>query len=49
MVINPSGRAHVLPHDRPGLADATAVRQTGVTLYQATIAADPFSFGIFRL
>ena len=49
MVINPSGRARVLPHDRPELAGATAVRHTGVTLDQATITAGPFSFGIFQL
>ena len=49
VVVNPSGRARVLPHDRPGLADATAVRHTGVKLDTATITAGPFSFGIFRL
>jgi glycosidase len=48
VVINPSDRAHVLPHDRPELADATAVRHTGVKLDQATITAGPFSFGIFQ-
>jgi glycosidase len=49
VVINPSDRARVLPHDRPELADATAVRQTGVKLDQATITASPFAFGIFQL
>ena len=49
VVVNPSDRARVLPHDRPELADATAVRQTGVKLDQTTIVAGPFSFGIFQL
>ena len=49
MVINPSSRAHVVPHDRPDLADVTAVKHTGVTVDQATITAGPFCFGIFRL
>jgi maltose alpha-D-glucosyltransferase/alpha-amylase len=49
VVVNPSGISRVLPHDRPGLAGATAVRQTGVKLDQATITAGPFSYGIFRL
>jgi maltose alpha-D-glucosyltransferase/alpha-amylase len=49
VIINPSGRAHVLPHDRPGLAGATAVKHAGVNVDQATITAGPFSFGIFRL
>ncbi len=49
MIINPGGRAHILPHDRPGLASATAVKHTGVTVDQATITAGPFSFGIFHL
>ncbi len=49
VIINPGGRAHILPHDRPGLASATAVRHTGVTVDQATITAGPFSFGIFHL
>jgi glycosidase len=49
VVINPSDRTCVLPHDRPELADATAVKQTGVKLDQATITAGPFSFGIFQL
>lgn len=47
VVVNPSDRARVLPHDRPELADATEVRQTGVKLDQTTITAGPFSFGIF--
>lgn len=38
----------VLSHDRPELADATAVRHTGVKLDQTTITAGPFSFGIFQ-
>jgi hypothetical protein len=46
VVINPSGRARVLPHDRPELAEAKAVRHTGVKPDQATITAGPFSFGI---
>ena len=49
VVINPSGRARVLPHHRPELAHATAVRHTGVQLDQATITAGPFAFGIFKL
>jgi maltose alpha-D-glucosyltransferase/alpha-amylase len=49
VIINPSDRASVLPHDRPELADATAVRHTGVKLDQTTITAGPFSFGIFQL
>ncbi|MGH3282553.1 MAG: alpha-amylase family glycosyl hydrolase, partial [Trebonia sp.] len=49
VVVNPSGRARALPHDRPELAAATAVKHTGVKLDQATITADPFSFGIFQL
>jgi maltose alpha-D-glucosyltransferase/alpha-amylase len=48
VIINPSGRTHVLPHDRPELADAVAVKHTGVTVDQATITAAPFSFGIFQ-
>lgn len=49
VVINPSDRTRVLPHDRPGLAGATALRQGDVKLDQATITAGPFSFGIFQL
>jgi maltose alpha-D-glucosyltransferase/alpha-amylase len=49
VVINPSDRTRVLPHDRPELADVTAVRHTGVKVDPATITAGPFSFGIFRL
>ena len=49
VVVNPSDRVRAVPHDRPGLAGATAVRHTGVTLDPATITAGPFSFGIFRL
>ena len=48
VVINPSDSARVLPHDRPELAAATAVRQTGVNVDQTTITAEPFSYGIFR-
>jgi glycosidase len=49
VVVNPSGHARALTHDRPGLAGATTVRHTGVKLDQATVTAGPFSFGIFRL
>jgi maltose alpha-D-glucosyltransferase/alpha-amylase len=49
VVINPSDRVRVLPHDRPQLAGATSVRDTGVKLDQATMTAGPFSFGIFEL
>jgi len=49
VVVNPSGRTQALPHGRPELAAATAVRQTGVSLDRTTITAAPFSFGIFRL
>jgi glycosidase len=48
VIINPSGRTHVLPHDRPELADAVAVKHTGVTVDRTTITAGPFSFGIFQ-
>jgi maltose alpha-D-glucosyltransferase/alpha-amylase len=49
VIINPSGRTHVLPHGHPELATATAVKHTGVSLDQAAITAGPFSFGIFHL
>jgi glycosidase len=49
VIINPCDRARTLPHDRPELADATAVRHTGVDVNHTTITAGPFSFGIFRL
>jgi glycosidase len=49
IVVNPSDRASVLAHDRPQLARATALKQTGVAVADATIAADPFSFGVFEL
>jgi glycosidase len=49
VVVNPSDCACSLPHDRPELADATAVRHTGVAVDQTTITAGPFSFGIFQL
>jgi len=48
VVINPSDTVRVLPHDRPELAAVTAVRNTGVTVEQATITAGPFSYGIFE-
>ncbi len=48
VVINPSDRVRVLPHDRPELTRATAVKHTGVEVGQATITAAPFSFGIFQ-
>jgi glycosidase len=49
VIINPCSRTHVLPHDRPELAAATAVKHTGVNLAQTTITAGPFFFGIFQL
>jgi len=49
VVVNPSGRARVLPHDRPALAGVTPVKHIGVNVDQATITARPFSYGIFRL
>ena len=49
VIVNPCGRARVLPHDRPELASATEVKHTGVFVEQAMITASPFSFGIFRL
>jgi glycosidase len=49
VVINPSDSARAIPHGRPELAEASAVRHTGVTLDQTTITAGPFSFGIFLL
>ena len=49
IIVNPSNRACLLPHDRPELTRATELKHTGVTIEEATIAADPFSFGIFRL
>jgi glycosidase len=49
VIINPSDRARVLPHDRPDLAGATAVRHNGVDVDRASITAGPFAFGIFRL
>jgi glycosidase len=50
IVINPSDRARVLPHDRPGLTRATELKRAGtVTVEQAAIAAGPFSYGIFHL
>jgi maltose alpha-D-glucosyltransferase/alpha-amylase len=48
VVVNPSGRARTLPHDRPELAGAAAVKQAGVNVNQAAITAGPFSFGIFH-
>ena len=49
VVVNPSDRTRALPHGRPELAAATAVRHTGVRLDRDAITASPFSFGIFRL
>jgi glycosidase len=49
VVVNPSGSTRVLPHDRPGLAGATALKQAGVRVEQAAITSDPFSFGVFQL
>jgi maltose alpha-D-glucosyltransferase/alpha-amylase len=49
VVINPSGHTQTLPHHRPELAYAAAVRHTGVTLDQAAITAGPFTYGIFKL
>jgi maltose alpha-D-glucosyltransferase/alpha-amylase len=49
VVVNPSDQDRVLPHGRPELADATAVRHTGVKVDQTTITAGPVSFGIFQL
>jgi maltose alpha-D-glucosyltransferase/alpha-amylase len=49
VVVNPSGRARVLPHDRPELASVTPVKHIGVNVGQTTITAGPFSYGIFRL
>jgi glycosidase len=49
VIVNPCGRARVLPHDRPELASVTEVKHTGVSVEQAIISASPFSFGIFRL
>jgi hypothetical protein len=49
VVVNPSDRDRVLPHGRPGLSEATAVRHAGVKLGQEAITAGPFSYGIFQL
>jgi glycosidase len=49
VVVNPSDSTRVLSHGRPDLAEATAVRQTGVKLDQTTMTAGPFSYGIFQL
>jgi maltose alpha-D-glucosyltransferase/alpha-amylase len=49
VVVNPSGHDRVLPHDRPELSQATAVRHAGVKLDQEAITAGPFSYGIFQL
>jgi len=49
IVVNPSDQTRTLPHQRPELAKAAAVRPTGVTLDQTTITAGPFSYGIFEL
>jgi maltose alpha-D-glucosyltransferase/alpha-amylase len=49
VVVNPSDSTRVLSHGRSDLAEATAVRQTGVKLDQTTMTAGPFSYGIFQL
>jgi maltose alpha-D-glucosyltransferase/alpha-amylase len=49
VVINPSDRTRAQPHDRPSLAGAAAIKQTGVTVNRATITAGPFTFGIFHV
>jgi maltose alpha-D-glucosyltransferase/alpha-amylase len=49
VIVNPCDRAHVVLHDRPKLAAATAVKLAGVDVGETTIAAGPFSYGIFRL
>lgn len=49
VTVNPSDRARVMPHDRPEFARATEIRNTGVSIQEATITADPCSFGIFQL
>ncbi|HZC70313.1 MAG TPA: alpha-amylase family glycosyl hydrolase [Jatrophihabitans sp.] len=49
VVVNPARVARDLRHDRPELAGATDVRNTGVSVTQTAIHAEPFSFGIFRL
>ena len=49
IVVNPSDRARVLPHNRPEFTRATELKATGVAIKEATIAADPFSYGIFQM
>jgi maltose alpha-D-glucosyltransferase/alpha-amylase len=49
VIINPSGRACALPHDRPEFTRSTGLKHTGVTIDPATIFANPFSYGIFQL
>jgi len=49
VVINPSSSVRALPHDRPELAVATAVKAGDVSLDRATITAGPFSYGIFQV
>ena len=49
IVVNPAGRVVSLPHDRPELAAATAVRQVGVRVRESAISVDPFGYGVFRL
>jgi maltose alpha-D-glucosyltransferase/alpha-amylase len=49
VVVNPSGRATVVAHDRPPLAAAAALKHAGVEVSEQAITAGPFSFGIFRL
>jgi glycosidase len=49
VVINPSNSVRVLPHDRPELAAAIAVKVMDVSLDRGAITAGPFSFGIFQV
>jgi glycosidase len=49
IVVNPSDNDRAWPHGRPELAEATAVRNAGVTLDSEKVTAGPFSFAIFRL
>ena len=49
VVVNPSDRSVELEHGRAALADATAVRESGVIVDARTLTAAPFAFGIFRL
>ncbi|HEY3871189.1 MAG TPA: alpha-amylase family glycosyl hydrolase [Actinocrinis sp.] len=49
VVVNPSERAVELPHDRPALAAATPVRQSGVSVSEHSLSAEPFAYGIFQI